>query len=72
MGLGSGVKGGDEVFVLLGSRMPYVLHPMGDIGVEGLGETKLYTIVGEGYIHGIMDGELAKKPEVEVQELLVI
>ena len=72
MGLGSGVRGADEVFVLLGSRMPYVLRPMGDIGVEGLGENKVYTIVGEGYIHGIMDGELAKKPEVEVQELLVI
>ena len=39
---------------------------MDDIGVEGLGENKVYTIVGEGYIHGIMDGELAKKPKVEV------
>lgn len=72
MGMGSSALAGDEVFVLLGSRTPYLLRSMGDIGVEGLGATRLYTLIGEAYVQGVMDGELVKKSEVEIQELLVI
>jgi len=72
MGMGCGALAGDEVFVLLGSRTPYLLRSLGDIGVEGLGATRLYALVGEAYVHGVMDGELAKKSEVEIEELLVI
>jgi len=61
MGMGSSAQAGDEVFVLLGSRTPYLLRSMGDIDVEGLGATRLYTLIGEAYVQGVMDGELVKK-----------
>ncbi len=72
MGMGSSAQVGDEVFVLLGSTTPYVLRSLGDIGVEGLRATQLYTLVGEAYVQGVMDGELVRESEVEIQELLVI
>ncbi len=72
MGMGSSAQAGDEVFVLLGSTTPYLLRSLGDIGVEGLRATQLYTLVGEAYVQGVMDGELVKESEVEIQELLVI
>lgn len=72
MCLGHGAQEGDEVFVLLGGRMPYILRPLGNIEVDGLGETILYTIVAEAYVHGIMDGELVTKANPDIRELLVI
>jgi len=55
MGLAaSGTTGSDEIYVLLRGRTPYALRPIGDIGVEGLGERRLYAIVGGAYVHGIM------------------
>jgi hypothetical protein len=63
---------GDEVFVLLGSKTPYVLRSLGEIAVEGLGDHRCYVIIGECYVQGIMDGELVKQHRIEVQELCVI
>lgn len=45
-------KEGDEVWVLAGGRVPYVLRP------QGSGE---YELVGEAYVHDIMDGELVRQ-----------
>ncbi|KAF5601394.1 heterokaryon incompatibility protein [Fusarium pseudoanthophilum] len=42
---------GDEVCVLLGGKVPYLMRPQGN---------KSYTLVGEAYVHGIMHGELFK------------
>jgi hypothetical protein len=67
-----GAKSGDEVFVLLGSSTPFALHPLGEVAVEGLGDRRCYTVIGECYVHGIMDGELVKKPHAKVQELCLI
>jgi hypothetical protein len=52
LGLGNGLestRAGDEVWVLAGGRVPYVLRPKGN---------NEYELVGEAYVHGIMDGEL--------------
>lgn len=67
-----GAMPGDEVFVLLGSSTPFALRPLGEAAVEGLGDRRCYTVIGECYVHGIMDGELVKKPDAKVQELCLI
>ncbi|MCJ1473325.1 hypothetical protein MMC13_001976 [Lambiella insularis] len=41
------VEAGDEVFVILGGEVLYVLRPVGSY----------YLFVGECYMHGLMDGE---------------
>jgi hypothetical protein len=51
VGLSAGsVKAGDEVCVLFGSLVPIVLRREG----------RPWRVVGEGYVHGIMDGEALK------------
>ena len=45
---------GDQVVILKGGRVPVVLRPKGDGCVQ---------VVGEAYVHGIMDGEVVG-PEV--------
>jgi len=42
------VRGGDQVFVLLGGQVLYVLRPVGSS----------FRFVGECYVHGLMDGEV--------------
>jgi len=43
------------VFLLRGAEVPFILRPMG----EEKGKKK-FQLVGEAYIHGVMDGEMAK------------
>lgn len=43
-----GAKAGDEVFVLFGGQVLYVLRPVGG----------MYRFLGECYVHGLMDGEV--------------
>jgi hypothetical protein len=42
-----GVKAGDEVFLVQGADVPYILRPSGD---------DTFTLVGEAYVHGLMGG----------------
>ncbi|KAF2848775.1 HET-domain-containing protein [Plenodomus tracheiphilus IPT5] len=44
---------GDVVAVLAGAHVPYVLRSEG----EGGGDGSCYSVVGDAYVHGIMDGE---------------
>ncbi|KAI0386530.1 hypothetical protein F5Y04DRAFT_290120 [Hypomontagnella monticulosa] len=56
LGVGPGaMRDGDEVAVLLGLSVPVLVRP-----VEKSGEERRYELVGECYVHGIMDGELVK------------
>ena len=60
MGLGSsGTQAGDQVYLLKGGRVPFVLRPVEpESGVGGDGEaTAKYRFIGECYVHGIMDGQ---------------
>lgn len=41
---------GDEIYLLAGGKFLYVLRPQGDC----------YRLIGECYIHGLMDGEALK------------
>jgi hypothetical protein len=55
---------GDEVWVLVGVRVPLILRPVG----EGQ-----YRLVGEAYVHGIMHGEaIDKTAEESIRELTLI
>ncbi|PMD20424.1 hypothetical protein NA56DRAFT_704766 [Hyaloscypha hepaticicola] len=58
LGLGPlGSKAGDLVVILFGLDMPFVLRP------EDEGQ---YRIIGETYLHGIMDGEfMSQNPPAE-------
>lgn len=49
LGLGPlSMKEGDEIYVLPGSRTPFVLRPT---------TTKKYQLIGDCFVHGAMDGE---------------
>ncbi len=49
---------GDVICVLYGGRVPYVLRPCKDE----------YTLIGESYIHGLMDGEAMDLGQFESRE----
>jgi hypothetical protein len=50
------VTPGDVVTILMGAQLPIILR-----GVDSH-----YVLIGEAYVHGIMDGEAAPKEESEV------
>jgi hypothetical protein len=53
---------GDHIAILLGAAKPYILR------TNGLNH---YELVGEAYVHGIMDGEvMACKPKIEMITLI--
>ncbi|KAF1999779.1 HET-domain-containing protein [Amniculicola lignicola CBS 123094] len=59
--LGLAPKGtvpGDEVRVLAGCSVPFFLHPRGETVSGGTTRaTPSYDVLGDGYVHGIMEGE---------------
>lgn len=63
VGVGPGcLEKGDEVVLFLGGSVPYVLRT---------DSTGRRVILGDGYVHGVMDGEFMEgSPTVEVLELV--
>ncbi|KAF5565840.1 heterokaryon incompatibility 6 OR allele [Fusarium phyllophilum] len=57
------VKPGDEVILLSGGRVPFVVRK------SSLNEQACYHIVGEAYMHGIMDGELLDAADNKWEDL---
>ena len=56
-------KAGDEIWVLYGSKMPFVLRPVRGNGKgegEG-GEGGAYNMIGDCYLQGAMDGEFVQR-----------
>lgn len=53
---------GDEVFVLFGGNVPYVLRSSNDAFdfafAHGTKMLPYYTLIGDCYVHGVMDGEV--------------
>ncbi|KAF7555877.1 hypothetical protein G7Z17_g1800 [Cylindrodendrum hubeiense] len=57
MGIGPvGVRPGDEVWNLIGGHVPFILRLSSQNRCDG--GDRCYRLVGESYVHGIMDGEL--------------
>jgi hypothetical protein len=50
---------GDQICILCGAIVPFLLRPRRD-------SKSKYLVIGEAYVHGIMDGEyIERKPERE-------
>ena len=54
------VRPGDEVWVLMGSPVPFVLRPLADCAFS-FNTLSLYSLEGHCFCHGIMDGEAAQE-----------
>jgi hypothetical protein len=68
MGIGpEGTRAGDQVWVFHGGNVPFVMRKVGK-GEEG--DAPLLKLVGNAYVHGIMDGE-ALDGEARVQKVCV-
>ncbi|KAH8893566.1 hypothetical protein GQ53DRAFT_839988 [Thozetella sp. PMI_491] len=50
-----------EVFILLGSRVPLVLRPLGKFTSDRSGQKQYYQLVSQCYVHGLMDGEVFER-----------
>ncbi|KAL7800050.1 hypothetical protein V8C37DRAFT_363885 [Trichoderma ceciliae] len=64
MGLGlDGILEGDKVCVLAGGRLPFILRDIKPAlnPNENLERGNIFRILGDAYLHGIMDGEAMKK-----------
>jgi hypothetical protein len=62
-------RSGDQVWVLYGGQVPFVLRGVGEDGREC--ETRGFGLVGDAYVHGIMDGEMVRDNEGAKSILLV-
>lgn len=60
------MEAGDEVWVLFGSRVPFILRPI--TNVKQGNRSNAYNFIGDCYLHGIMDGQALDvgAPEVMV------
>ncbi|KAH0432372.1 heterokaryon incompatibility [Colletotrichum camelliae] len=57
------MKEGDSVWVIPGAGVPYILRPVADGG---------FLVIGEAYIHGIMDGEYVKSRTLALQRIELV
>ncbi|KAF1850403.1 HET-domain-containing protein [Cucurbitaria berberidis CBS 394.84] len=64
--IGTGMRStqeGDEIWVLAGGKVPYVLRPKGNAQ---------YELIGEAYLHDIMYGELVKEMGDMVKDIVLV
>jgi hypothetical protein len=62
---------GDEIWVILGSETPHCLRRTPDEEAEVTRPSNRLQLVGESYLHGIMDGEVLKS-EHEVEKVILV
>jgi hypothetical protein len=66
---------GDEIYVLAGGRMPFVLRPSQEnfsLPGSSNAQRSCHTLVGECYIDGSMDGELSDKLRNEAVDIFIV
>ncbi|KAI9157896.1 heterokaryon incompatibility protein-domain-containing protein [Paramyrothecium foliicola] len=69
MGIGPpGIRKGDAVWVLGGGRVPFVLRPTKSASAQ-TGGNGLFSLVGDAFVYGIMDGELLTNGKMELQNV---
>ncbi|KAK4446716.1 heterokaryon incompatibility protein-domain-containing protein [Podospora aff. communis PSN243] len=71
-------KVGDEVCVLEGGTVPYVLRAVDDSAMEPFGippaeGRRFFNFIGESYVHGVSDGAwINRRTEEDVMEVLLV
>ena len=71
LGLGPGMAGvGDCVVIAEGARVPFVVRQV--TGQADDKEEDRWMLVGECYVHGMMDGEVVKVEGVQVESMLLV
>lgn len=59
LGLGpSEINNGDRVYIFAGSHVPFIVRQAQDRIISGGKPEKCFELIGDCYVHGIMDGEL--------------
>ncbi|KAF2647182.1 hypothetical protein K491DRAFT_763823 [Lophiostoma macrostomum CBS 122681] len=61
-------KVGDEVWILEGGRVPFILRPL---KVHGQDSSPHHALIGDCYLHGVMDGEVFEESRHLVQEVVL-
>ncbi|KAF2023700.1 hypothetical protein EK21DRAFT_94714 [Setomelanomma holmii] len=71
VGVGPGLAhAGDEVMVFYGARTPFVVRKLSQVPIEGLKGTSwqtVWTVIGECYVIGVMDGEVIEHNERSIE-----
>ena len=62
-------KLGDEIWVLRGVRVPFVLRPI-EVAEEGCASR--HSFLGDCFLHGIMDGELGEKEKSMERPIIIV
>ncbi|KAE9378325.1 hypothetical protein N431DRAFT_528575 [Stipitochalara longipes BDJ] len=65
-----GTQEGDMVCLIIGAQVPFLLRPVSISKGESLEAKQCYALVGECYVHGLMDGE-GLKHEFDEQNFLI-
>lgn len=60
-----GVTAGDKIFLIAGADIPYVLRPMTT-------KAHAFSLVGEAYVHGIMEGGDQLAAELDVVSISIV
>ncbi|KAI2621622.1 HET-domain-containing protein [Hypoxylon sp. NC1633] len=61
---------GDEIHVIHGSKVPWILRPNVAAAVLLEAGIDVYSVVGDGYLHGVMDGEALKVGDARTVDLV--
>lgn len=59
-----GTQAGDRICVFLGAPVPFVIRPHKP--------NKSYQLIGECYVHGIMEGEILEVPGIQSEDITII
>ena len=57
---------GDDIVIFHGARMPFVIRPVSQGPVESVGEAIHYELIGECFLHGVMDGEAVREDQAQM------
>ena len=76
LGLGpDGMQPGDDVYLVSGSNVPFVLRKVDsseiDLPKEALSSYPVFRLIGDGYVHGAMDGQALIGASASVSFVLI-
>jgi hypothetical protein len=74
LGLGpSTIRDGDEVWVLHGGRVPFILRPTSkEAAGNNIAKSTQHELVGDTYVHGIMNGEAETQLSGKQEAVLLV